>query len=198
MGWSLMDCASRTSHAAPVTTVTTRLIQPIHARRRTDKHRNSHAVLGLPKCWLGDEDNKEGNTRDRDRCGEMNGAHVNQRIIHPSPSPLARSRAAHMEGEASFRRVCIDRKRAPVNSVSPWRERFQTDTHSAAADLCLAQIDARALGIGHLHRAECRFEVLREPKRNLMRCATHRAADKGACMIEKGVSVRGTVSKPRK
>jgi glutathione S-transferase len=42
-----------------------------------------------------------------------------------------------------------------------------------------ALVDARALGVGHLRRAEGRFEVLREPKRDLMRSGAHRAADEG-------------------
>ena len=66
----------------------------------------------------------------------------------------ARSLAADMEGEASLRLVRIDREHVPIHPVSPGRQSLQTDTHGAAADLGLAEIDARALGVGHLHRAE--------------------------------------------
>ena len=82
----------------------------------------------------------------------------------------------------------------PANPVSAWRQRFQADAHGAAADLRLALIDARALGVGDLHGAESRLEVLRERQRDLVRRGAHGAADQRTRMIEEGVRVRATAS----
>ena len=59
-----------------------------------------------------------------------------------------------------------------------------------------ALIDAGAARVGDLHRAESRLEVLRERKRDLMRCGWDRAADQRAGMIEKGVCLREGAAKP--
>ncbi len=54
----------------------------------------------------------------------------------------------------------------PIHPISPWGQRFQTDTHRTTADLGFAGIDSRTLAVGHLHRAEGRFETLGEGQRD--------------------------------
>ena len=113
----------------------------------------------------------------------MDGAHE-ESAGRPRLTPVALGRArslADTEGEASFRLVRIDREHVPMHFVGPGRQRFQTDGHGAAADLRFAGIDPRALAVGHLHRAEGRFETLREGKRDLVRCGGDRSADGWAC-----------------
>ena len=50
----------------------------------------------------------------------------------------------------------------PIHPISARPQTLQPDTHRAAANLGLAEIDARALAVGHLHGAKRRLETLGE------------------------------------
>ena len=53
--------------------------------------------------------------------------------------------------------------RVPVHMISARACRLDTNAHRVAADLRSALVDACAAGPCHLHIAECRLEILREP-----------------------------------
>ena len=78
----------------------------------------------------------------------------------------------------------------PIHPVSAWTQTLQPDTHRAAANLGLAEIDARALAVGHLHGAKRRLETLGEGRRDLPRRRADRSADGRGRTGEHGVSVR--------
>jgi hypothetical protein len=86
----------------------------------------------------------------------------------------------------------------PAYTVSTRWQRLQTDAHRIAADLGPALIDAGAVGIRQLDRAESGFQVLRIRQQHLMRRRRHRAADQRAGVIEESVSMRDEDAKRRK
>ena len=113
----------------------------------------------------------------------MNGARVDQRVVHVIPSAPAASRtsvAADREGEASLRLVGVDRERVPVNLISARSGAFQSDAHGVAADLRLAGRRVRRWdpSLGRELKAGSRFCV--NESVNFVRGRCDRAADQGA------------------
>jgi hypothetical protein len=84
-----------------------------------------------------DDGCKNYRARRKDRCGEMERAHIRP-ADRPSLLP------ADTEGEASFRFMGVDRQCLPAHAVGALRQRLQSNAHGVAADLGLALVDARA------------------------------------------------------
>ena len=146
-GRSLIDAATRTNQANPDAAVSTRLIHANQANGgRTVRRR---ARSRLRKGWFGDEDNKEHDTRHHQRRCEMDRTNVDQRVIQSVLLARAfRGRclsAADTEGEASLRRVGVNREHVPMDAIGSCCKRLEPDAHDAAADLRLALIDPRAV-----------------------------------------------------